>query len=251
MSTSDQTFKPLSLAQHFEAPDDFLGCFGWLCGYAADAGFLDDAAERFMRHTRAQRAAIGRIALALMLDPGNPPVSLIDAPGVLHLPIITLKSRPFVLLHAKVALLGFRHTADAQRWQLRLIVSTGNWTRETLEENLDLAWRVDLSSEDLQGSEETVRQGCADMKAAWGMLVWLRSHFDTRALAAVPQARKDTESSNASRLFESWVAKVENKAGRAALFRQSQAVTACTIVDDDRSDGRCRPQLSRHGFWIL
>lgn len=204
--------KPLSLAQHFEAPDDFVGCFGWLCGYSADAEFLDDAVERFTRQTRNQRAYGGRIALALMLDPGNPNVSLMDAPGVLHLPIKDPGHKPFALLHAKVAVLGFRHIKDARDWQLRLLVSTGNWTRATLEDNLDLVWRSDLSSKDLHASDDAVRRGCADIKAAWEMLDWLRRDFDTRVLAAVPQERKDTESGSASRLFEDWVTQASREA---------------------------------------
>src|SRR4051812_39826789 len=143
MSKHVQPFKPLSLAQHFEAPEDFLGSFGWLCGFSADVGFLDDAVERFTRRTHAQRAYEGRIAMALLLDPSNPQIPPKDVPGVLHLPVNGVL--PFRLLHAKVALIGFRHTSDARQWRLRLIVSTGNWTRQTLEESLDLAWRIDLS----------------------------------------------------------------------------------------------------------
>src|SRR5688572_7544813 len=97
---------PLSLAQHFEAPQEFLGCFGWICGYSADASFLDDAAERFLRQTRAQRAYGGRIALALMLDPCNPNISLVDAPSVMHLPIKNPAAMPFRMLHAKIAILA-------------------------------------------------------------------------------------------------------------------------------------------------
>src|ERR1039458_1019894 len=139
MSKRDPIFKPFSLAQHFEAPDDFIGCFGWVCGYSADSGFLDDAAERFTRRTHAQRAYEGRIAIAMMLDPGNPQITLEEVPGVMHLPMNGVP--PFRLLHAKLALLGFRHTSDARQWRLRLIVSTGNWTRQTLEDSLDLADR--------------------------------------------------------------------------------------------------------------
>ena len=87
MSKRDPTFKPLSLAQHFEAPDDFLGCFGWVCGYSADVGFLDDAVERFTRRMHAQRAYEGRIAMALMLDPSNPQITPKEVPGVMHLPL--------------------------------------------------------------------------------------------------------------------------------------------------------------------
>lgn len=80
--------------------------------------------------TRARRAHQGRILLAVMLDPGNPQVTPAEAPGALHLPV-KRTGLPFALLHAKVAVLGFQ---SADRFVLRIIVSTGNWTRQTLEE---------------------------------------------------------------------------------------------------------------------
>ena len=86
MSINSESLRPPSLAQHFDAPEDYTGHFGWLCGYSADALFLDDATERFTRLTHSQRAHQGRIALAALLDPGNPPISLPDAPGAAHLP---------------------------------------------------------------------------------------------------------------------------------------------------------------------
>jgi hypothetical protein len=203
MSKSDLTFKPPSLAQHFEAPDDFIGCFGWLCGYSADVGFLDDAAERFTRRVYAQRAYEGRIAIALMLDPSNPQITPEKAPGVIHLPMNGVP--PCRLLHAKVALLGFRHTSDARQWRLRLIVSTGNWTRQTLEESLDLAWRIDLSDQDLKSDNSVVPQTCADLRAAWGTLSWLRGRFDFRVLNARAAGRQDFESESTT--VERWIAR--------------------------------------------
>ena len=205
MSKQDSSFKPLSLAQHFEVPDDFVGCFGWLCGYSADGGFLDDAVERFTRRTHAQRAYCGCIALALMLDPGNKQITPAEVPGVLHVPMNG--NRPFSLLHAKVALLGFRHTSEARKWQLRLIVSTGNWTRGTLEDSLDLVWRIDVSNADVKAREDWVPQACADIKAAWKMLDWLRGHFDLRVLNAKATGRSDSESTVASRQLETWIEK--------------------------------------------
>jgi hypothetical protein len=201
MSKRDLTFKPPSLAQHFEAPDDFIGCFGWLCGYSADVGFLDDAAERFTRRVHAQRAYEGRIAIALMLDPGNPQITPEEVPGVIHLPMGSVP--PCRLLHAKVALLGFRHTSDTRQWRLRLIVSTGNWTRQTLEESLDLAWRIDLSDQDLKSDDGLVPQACADLRAAWAMLSWLRGSFDFRVLNARAPSRKDFESESTT--IERWI----------------------------------------------
>ncbi len=203
MTKRDPTFKPLSLAQHFEAPDDFVGCFGWVCGYSADGGFLDDAVERFTRRMHAQRASEGAIALALMLDSGNPQITPKEVPGVIHLPLNG--APPFRLLHAKLALLGFRHTSDARQWRLRLIVSTGNWTRQTLEDSLDLAWRIDLSDQDLKSQNSLVAQSCADLRAAWKMLNWLRRHFDFRVLNARFPGRENFES--ASTAVERWIAK--------------------------------------------
>lgn len=182
MSRNSETLRQPSLAQHFDAPVDYTGHFGWLCGYSADALFLDDAAERFTRLTGGQRAHQGCIALAVLLDPGNPPVSLLDAPGVAHLPIIEIAKRPFRLLHAKVAMLGFRHQENHSQWKLRLLVSTGNWTRQTLEESLDLVWRIDIASESLGHPDADIQQDCADIKAAWSLLAWIQQLFDTRLL---------------------------------------------------------------------
>jgi len=207
MGKRDSTFKPPSLAQHFEPPDDYCSCFGWLCGYSADIGFLDDAAERFTRRTLAQRAYEGRIQVALILDPSNPQIGPIDVPGVLHLPLVG--HRPFRLLHAKVALLGFRHVSHKKQWRLRLIVSTGNWTRETLERSLDLAWRIDLAKEDLTANDDSVTLACADIAAAWNMLDWVRSRCDCRALSAKRADLQEFPSESAT--FEKWIKKAVNR----------------------------------------
>ncbi|MGF6296377.1 hypothetical protein [Paraburkholderia youngii] len=190
----DQKLAPLSLAQWFAGPEDaWVGRFGWLCGYSADADFLDLAAEFFTRQTAAQRAHAGSIALSVMLDAGNPAISMLEAPGVAHLPIRAEIEKRFALLHAKVALLGFRHRDRAGEWMVRLIVSTGNWTRQTIEESLDLAWCVDVYSRDLPEAhspdEETLHR-CADIEAARGMLERLSRLFDTRLLDAAAQVRE-------------------------------------------------------------
>jgi hypothetical protein len=210
MKKRETTFKPLSLAQHFEPPEDFLGAFGWMCGYSADVGFLDDAVERFTGRTQAQRGYEGRIALALMLDPSNPQVLPAQVPGVLHLPITA--AGPFRLLHAKVAFLGFRHTSSIGQWHLRLIVSTGNWTRETLEQSLDLVWRLDLFDHDLKGRDDTVLQSRVDFNAAWDLLAWLRNHFDVRALSAKAPGRQ--ESLCPWGMVEEWVENATRLANR-------------------------------------
>ncbi len=183
MNGQDSNLVP-SLAQHFEPPEDYTGLFGWMCGYSADAAFLNDALERFTRQTLSQRGDDGRAWMALMLDPGNSVISFADAPGIAHLPFLGAGVRPFSLLHAKVALLGFSCISQPERWFVRLIVATGNWTRQTLEESLDLAWRIDLDSSDLANVGPEVKSKCADVGAAWSLLQWLSEYFDKRLLEA-------------------------------------------------------------------
>lgn len=206
MSHKPPPARPASLAQHFEAPDDYLGHCGWLCGYSADAPFLDDALERFTRLSQAQRAHQGRIALAVMLNASNPQISCLAAPGVAHLPL--LPAAPFRLLHAKVALLGFRHQDDPGRWQLRLLVATGNWTRQTLEESLDLIWRIDIGSQELEMASSSVQQDCCDLQAAWSLLQWLQQRCDDRLLQAAMAAQ-----------VQQWIAACAGQAkGRPRFF---------------------------------
>ncbi|MFK3640834.1 phospholipase D-like domain-containing protein [Pseudomonas protegens] len=179
---------PASLVRHFEAPEGFTGQFGWLCGFSADEGFLNEALERFTYQQANQRAYAGQTLLALMLDPRAVQIDPIGVPGLLHLPWANGKL-PFNLMHAKVALLAFRSTDTSGAWCLRLLVSTGNWTRQTLEQSLDLVWCLDLHSDDLSSPSEATRQVCADISSAWGLLGWLRSRYDGRAL----QANSDTK----------------------------------------------------------
>lgn len=218
MSRNSETLRPPSLAQHFDAPKDCTGHFGWLCGYSANAPFLNDAAERFTRLGSPQRASQGRIALAVLLDPGDPPVSLLDAPGVAHLPIMDHANKPFRLLHAKVALLGFRHQVDHGQWQLRLLVSTGNWTRQTLEESLDLVWRIDITSEALSHPDADIKQDCADIEAAWNLLGWIQQFFDTRLLNASINGHLSA-TMNALQQVHQWIDACSKKArGRPRIF---------------------------------
>lgn len=210
--------QPLSLVQHFSAPDDYRGVFGWLCGYSADAAFLNQAAERFTSESSAQRAARGSAAIALLLDPSQPAISIVDAPGIVHLAFRRGAVPPFRLLHAKVALLGFRHTKDAGRWRIRLIVSTGNWTRQTLEESLDLAWRIDICAEDLEEADDvdlTLR--CTDVAAAWSMFKFLQEWFDLRILNA-SNGGGEGESTAAQASLVEWIEQCRQGADGESRF---------------------------------
>jgi hypothetical protein len=202
---ADSTSSPLSLSQHFTAPDDFAGAFGWVCGYSADAEFMDLAAERFTGLTRAARAAAGRLYLVLMLDAGSRQITPVAAPGVMHIAALK-RVGSYRLMHAKVALLGYRHKLDPGRWLLRLVVSTGNWTCQTLRDSLDLAWRVDLDSETLPALDEDARIGCADIAAAWDMLRWLRDRYDADIVGRTDNAGARSASQLAAKELERWIA---------------------------------------------
>ncbi len=170
---------PKSLLGHFAPPEGFAGMFGWVCGFSADVRFLNEATDRFMGQSVYQRMRAGEIRLALMLDPGQPALLPTAVPGLTHLPLRNAAKRPFRLLHAKVALLGFRHEQNASRWCVRLVVSTGNWTQQTVEDSLDLACEVQVFSEQLGPN---CAQECADIKAATNLFYALRDLHDTRLL---------------------------------------------------------------------
>ena len=176
-------FRPNSLLQHFEPPDEYNGTFGWLTGYSADETFMNEAVQAFSGQTNHQRAHGGQVFLAMMLDPTNPQLSFQAVPGVCHLGLSAVAEKPFRLLHAKVAILGFRHETDAQRWHVRLLVSTGNWTVGTLRNSLDLIWRIDLASEQIKLQDVANRTKRADFRSAWDFMQYLIGLFDTRVLA--------------------------------------------------------------------
>jgi len=216
----------MSLAQHFAAPDEYIGEFGWMCGYSADAAFMGIAAERFTTESAATRASRGCCRLGLLLDPGNPQLTSAVVPGVIHFPVKRL-NLPFLLLHAKVAVLGFRRLDNPRDWQLRVLVSTGNWTRATLEGNIDLAWRVDIDSRVLDG---TTAGDCADLAAAWDLLTWLRGFFDTRILDALPAGRSDTETQMAQQNLALWIGQAAANAQGIARFIDNRGQSICAHV---------------------
>ncbi len=211
-------FRPATLTQYFESPPDYKGEFGWLCAYSADEWFTERVAERFTRETKAQRAFMGRIALALILNPEHPQLPPTEVPGVLHLPLRSSGDRPFRLMHAKVALLGFRHVSDAGQWVLRLVVSTGNWTRETAEESLDIAWSVEIRAADLIDGSEEQRLARADIAAARDFFAWLRDRFDAQALTVERPDGRASLTTLALNQVDAWCHAVRAPAGESPRF---------------------------------
>lgn len=180
---------PLSLMSYFNAPDGFTGYAGMLCGYSADRGFMHQAVECFSGTSNAMRACEGDVYLAMMLDRGNEGIK--DIPGLLHMGA-NPEAKEYLLLHAKVAVLSFRNQLSPDQWLLRLIVSTGNWTEQTLTKSLDLAWCIEVSFSDLDNKKDAdVKLRCADMCAAWDLLSYLREHHDNSLLKIQGSSTQD------------------------------------------------------------
>lgn len=178
----------LSLIDHAMPPEGMLAHAGWISGFSADVGCMDAFVERFTSMGRRERADLGRTYICLCLDRSQPQILPGEVPGMLHLPAAT-DDPPFRLMHAKVALLGFRNRNDPRKWALRLLVTTGNWTRQTTQDSLDLIWRLDVNAEDL--AQETDPTSRADIVAARDFWRWLRPFYQCGLFdAAAPDSRQ-------------------------------------------------------------
>jgi hypothetical protein len=102
-----------SLLTLFAPPEGYIGDFGMLCGFTASRDVLDRIARTFSGDGSRPR-------LAAFIHPTAAAVT--DVPGVAWM---HFRPRPpFRILHAKVALLGFR---APDGYCLLRGFSTGNW----------------------------------------------------------------------------------------------------------------------------
>lgn len=152
-----------SLYSLFMPPEGFGGDFGVFCGFTAAPDTLIQIKRRFSPEEV-------RPALAAFIHPTVAPIS--DVPGLAWM-WMDPKHPDYKLLHAKVALLGFRRS-NADSYLIRLAVSTGNWTQDPLTHSIDMYWSIDL---DLSGRIDP--QTVADIRAAWDMFEWLRGRANT------------------------------------------------------------------------
>ncbi|EAT08883.1 hypothetical protein SKA58_16933 [Sphingomonas sp. SKA58] len=153
--------KSESILSLFRPPEDYRGDFGYVCGFTAHADILHRMTSIFTQGHRQRR-----IALAIYL---HPPENHFPVTPGLHL-LYRKHQLKCGLLHAKVALLRFTRGSDTV---LRLVVSTGNWTHETLTSNIDLFWSVNWDS------TKPDKQAASDILAAAEMFDWLKPQFDT------------------------------------------------------------------------
>ena len=155
-----------SLLTLFMPPEEHFGDFGLLCGYSTAPDVLDRLRRVFRPGTPA------RPVLATFIHPRTDGVSTV--PGVAWMPM-KLIERGYDLLHAKVAVLGFR-ADEGNGYTVRLIVTTANWTSAALTDSIDLFWSIDVA---VGGYEDTADPvDCADLRAALSLFDWLRERAD-------------------------------------------------------------------------
>lgn len=206
---ADRSRLPPSLADYFDAPEGYHGHFGWMCGFSADKPFLNSAMERFSGLNHATRAHQGQCQLALFLDAGISAISPVDVPGVAH--CLLQAAPPLKLLHAKVAILGFKADDSEAGWRLRLLVNSGNWTEMTLQRSLDLVWCLDLSREALLTDTVEVQQSCADFKATQSLLSDIAAWCETSLLSLIVN-NQPASGTLAREEVESWLAACRKRA---------------------------------------
>ncbi|MCB5412061.1 hypothetical protein [Pseudogemmobacter faecipullorum] len=176
-----------ALLDLFAPPPGYTGHFGWICGFTADGRVMREIADRFTIGAGSFATTFQRPALLLMTDHASPQITADRAPGMYHVtlaPSWRQRFRGRGIFHAKVALLHFSGTTSkdpaARRDIFRLVVSTGNWTRETLERNIDLFWSVEFPHSDPAAES----QNLADIMVARDMFTGLQPHLSLYPWAA-------------------------------------------------------------------
>lgn len=180
-----------SLLDLFAPPSGYTGHFGWICGFTAEGPVMREIADRFTIGAGSFAATFQRPALFLTTDPASPQITTDRAPGVHHMTLAPSWRERFSgrgIFHAKVALLHFSDTTSknhtTRRDIFRLVVSTGNWTRETLERNIDLFWSVEFPHSDTAADPAAESQNLADILIACDMFTSLHPHLSPNPWAA-------------------------------------------------------------------
>jgi hypothetical protein len=158
--------EPRDLEKLFAPGPGWFGTHMLLCGLSADTETLERMLAAFTGESKVERAATGLVRAVLMLDASSPPLSPLAVPGLQRLTHTALQAwtAQTSLMHAKVALLGFAEERFAAPTSFRLVVSTGNWTRETWGNGpqIDLFWSTECGT----GAAEISTDAYVDASAA-------------------------------------------------------------------------------------
>jgi len=204
-----------SLLQYFEPPAEFIGYLGLVCGYDAADECARNMVERFCN--LAMWSPQGFQPLVFMVDASSGFKSCPED-GWLRLYQKHNYQRPYRMLHAKVALLAFQSINNPAHWRIRLLVSTGNWTNQTVNDSLDLMWSVEVDSLTLGDAT-----ACADIKAAWKMMRWLSELHNTSILKYTSDTSRISVNAERWKNYCSWLDHVGKKAsGQPRFFDNRQ-----------------------------
>lgn len=153
------------LERLFAPPLNQFGTHMLICGLSADTETLERIVASFTGESTVERAANGLIRAVLMLDASAPPMGALAVPGLQRLAHCVLErwSAQTSLMHAKVALLGFAEARFAAPTTFRLVVSTGNWTRETWGNGaqIDMYWSTECRVDAAAGRTEAFADASA------------------------------------------------------------------------------------------
>lgn len=135
-----------TLSSLFAPPENLQGVGGVLCAFSSDADFMEQALFRFTRVPPGSRRSRGSVDFTLMLDPAHEVLAQDVVPGLLQLRPKASEQRiwKFRDMHAKVALLAFGSARMGEPSQYRILVSTGNWTKASAQQLIEMAWYIDI-----------------------------------------------------------------------------------------------------------
>lgn len=135
-----------TLLSLFDPPtEDTVGIIGAVCGYSMSPDFAELMVEKFTKKSLDAISSKGDFCLLLALDKGKGQIGHI--PGLYQM-LRKPNTNSFDLLHAKIGILAFGKNKHDKIRHLRCFVTTGNFTRNGIRENLDLVWTVDITLED-------------------------------------------------------------------------------------------------------
>ncbi len=150
-----------SLISAFTPPDGMVGVAALMTALNAEAPVLRSIFTAFTDETDAQRGMRGAATALLALDWRADRSTLRTVPGLVVAEPVPTAWSVGSMLHAKLALLGYAADAEAPIGWLRLIVSTGNWTAASMNQQIDMLWMCDINLADAGD-----RRSNADVKAA-------------------------------------------------------------------------------------
>lgn len=167
-----------ALSDAFYPPKGFVGVAAMMAAMSADATVLEQVMQAFTGDSTAQRAARGVLTAALFVDAAEPIIEATSVPGLYQAPPgqrnLWRSTTVELLLHAKLAVLGFAVSPSAKIERLRLIIHTGNWTVQSAKRDIDLVWWCDL----LLSERSHDRQASSDIQAAVRFFKDLERYFE-------------------------------------------------------------------------